>query len=442
VAHDGAFISRRGQVRGRLHAKGGSPILSTDRILRLQVPCMVVTYEQALSIVQDKIGSANRVPEAETIPLDQALCRVLAEDVTADRDLPRFHRAIRDGYALRTADLSVLPAVLRCVGEVPAGRSFEGEVRPGQCVSIMTGAPLPEGADAVVMVEHTASRGSDIEIQRSVQPWENIVLRGSEAAEGARILARGRRLQAAEIGLLASVGKAAVAVYRQPSVAILPTGDEVVPVEQQPQWFQIRNSNAAALAAQVKSAGGMPLPLGIAPDRKDLLKEMIEPGLHSDLLLLSGGVSMGKLDLVEEVLAELGAEFFFQGTAIRPGKPLVFGRVRDSFFFGLPGNPVSTFVTFELFARPALALLSGAAFEPPVFLRARLAKPFRQRTGLTMFLPARVRMQDHDPVVQPVGWQGSGDLVGVAAANCFLVIHPDQTDLVAGNWVDIMPKGQ
>jgi molybdopterin molybdotransferase len=403
---------------------------------------MVVTYEQALSLVHDRIRAANRVPGTEAVPLDRALGRVLAEDVAADRDLPPFHRAIRDGYAVRAADLTALPAVLQCVGEVPAGRSFEGEVRPGQCVSIMTGAPMPEGADAVVMVEHTVAQSGNVEIHRGVQPRENIVLRGSEAAQGVRIVACGRRLQAAEIGLLASVGKATVAVYRKPCVAILPTGDEVVPIEQPPQWFQVRNSNAAALAAQIESAGGVPLQLGIAPDRTDLLKEMIERGLNSDLLLLSGGVSMGKFDLVEEVLAELGAEFYFQGTAIRPGKPLVFGRVRGLFFFGLPGNPVSTFVTFELFVRPALALLSGAAFAPPVFLRARLAKPRRQKLGLTMFMPACVQMRDRDPVVEPVGWQGSGDLVGVAAANCFLVIHPDQTDLAAGDWVDIMPKGQ
>jgi molybdopterin molybdotransferase len=225
-------------------------------------------------------------------------------------------------------------------------------------------------------------------------------------------------------------------------VAILPTGDEVVAVEQRPQWFQIRNSNAVTLAAQVTAMAGVPVQLGIAPDRKDVLCEMIEQGLESDLLLLSGGVSMGKFDLVEEVLAELGAEFFFQGAAIRPGKPLVFGRVRDVFFFGLPGNPVSTFVTFELFVRPALALLGGAGFEPPVFYRARLAKPCRQKAGLTMFMPARVWVENRDPVVEPVGWQGSGDLVGTAAANCFLVIHPDQTDLAAGDWVDIMPKEQ
>jgi molybdopterin molybdotransferase len=403
---------------------------------------MVVTYEQALSIVQERISRANPMPPMETVPLEEVLGRVLAEDVLADRDLPPFHRAIRDGYALRAADLTAPPAILRCVGEAAAGRFFEGEVKPGQCVSIMTGAPLPVGADAVVMVEHTRSLGDDIEIQRSVRRWENIVLQGSEAALGTCMLARGRRLQAAEIGLLAAVGKARVGVYRKPRVAILPTGDEVVVVEQYPQWFQIRNSNAATLAAQVTAAGAVPLQLGIAPDRKDVLRERIGQGLDSDLLLLSGGVSMGKFDLVEEVLAELGAEFFFQGVAIRPGKPLVFGRVRDLFFFGLPGNPVSTFVTFELFVRPAIAVLGGAAFEPPVFLRVRLAKPYRQKTGLTMFVPARVSIHNRDPVVELVGWQGSGDLVGIAAANCFLVIHPDQTELAAGDWVDIMPKGQ
>ena len=401
---------------------------------------MVLTYEQALAVVQERISAANPKPPIETLPLGQAPGRVLAEDVTADRDLPPFHRAIRDGYALRAADLTTLPALLRCVGEVPAGRSFEAEVGPGQCVSIMTGAPLPAGADAVVMVEHTRSMGDDIEIQRSVRPWENVVLKGSEATLGTRILPRGSRLQAGEIGLLAAVGKATVAVHRHPRVAILPTGDEVVPVEQRPLWFQIRNSNAVTLAAQVTAAGGAPAQLGIAADRKDVLREMIERGLKSDLLLLSGGVSMGKFDLVEEVMAELGAEFFFQGVAIRPGKPLVFGRVGDLHFFGLPGNPVSTFVTFELFVRPALALLGGAGFEPPVFLRARLVKPWRQKTGLTTFMPARVWAQNGDPVVELVGWQGSGDLVGIAAANCFLVIHPGQIELAAGDWVDVMPK--
>jgi molybdopterin molybdotransferase len=401
---------------------------------------MLVTYEQALATVREKISQANPQPARENVPLDQVRGRVLAEDVLADRDLPPFHRAIRDGYALRAADLAALPAVLRCVGEVPAGRCFEGKVEPAQCVSIMTGAPLPAGADAVVMVEHTRSLGDRIEILRSVGRWENAVLQGSEAAAGACVLPQGRRVGTAEMGLLAAVGKTMASVYRQPRVGILPTGDEVVAVEESPQWFQVRNSNAVALSAQVEAAGGVPVELGIAPDRKDVLRDLIERGLDSDMLLLSGGVSMGKFDLVKRVMTELGAEFFFQGAAIRPGKPLVFGRVRQRFFFGLPGNPVSTFVTFELFARPAIAMLGGAGFEPSVLLRARLAKPFRQRTALATFMPARVGVQNGDPVVELVGWQGSGDLVGIAAANCFLVVHPEQTELAAGDWVDVMRK--
>jgi len=403
---------------------------------------MVLTYAEAMSVVRERISLAHPKPSVETVPLEEVGGRALAEDIVADRDLPPFHRAIRDGYALLADDLNTLPAVLRCVGEVPAGQHFEGKVERGQCVSIMTGAPLPDGADAVVMVEHTRSSGQDIEIQRRVERWQNVVLQGSEAAQGACVLARGRRLRAAEMGLLAAVGKARVPVYRQPKVAILPTGDEVVAVEQRPEWFQIRNSNAVTLSAQVAAAGGVPVQLGIAPDRREALREMIERGLNSDLLLLSGGVSMGKFDLVEEVLAELRAEFFFQGVAIRPGKPLVFGQVRDRFFFGLPGNPVSTFVTFELFARPAIAMLGGAGFEPPLLLRARLAKPFRQSSDLTMFMPARAGVQNGDPVVELVNWQGSGDLVGAAAANCFLVIHPHQTELAAGDWVDVMPEDQ
>jgi len=376
----------------------------------------------------------------ETLSLDRVRGRVLAMDVAADRDYPPFQRSTRDGYAVRAGDLARLPATLECVGEVRAGEHIENKVGPGQCVMIMTGAPLPAGADAVVMLEHTSREGTRVEVSRAVEAFENIVRQGSEAAKGSRVLPRGRRLGPSEMGLLATVGRVQVEVFLEPRVAILPTGDEVVSFDCQPEWFQIRNSNAVTLAAQVAAAGGVPRRLDIAPDRTEPLRCLIEEGLGADLLLLSGGVSMGKYDLVEQVLAQLGAEFFFQGVAIRPGKPLVFGRVRDRFFFGLPGNPVSTFVTFELFVRPAIAMLGGADFECPMFLRARLGKPFHQRIGLTAFMPARVEDQSGDPVVNLVGYQGSGDLVGVAVANCFLVVHPEQTDLEAGDWVDVLPK--
>jgi molybdopterin molybdotransferase len=401
---------------------------------------MLLSFEQALATVHEKLNAANLCPATEILPLDAVRGRVLAEGVAADRDYPPFNRSTRDGYAVRSADLSAVPLTLECQGEVRAGEHFAGSVGEGQCVQIMTGAPLPAGTDAVVMLEHVYADGTRVRVERTVATHENVVRQGSEAPSGALVLRRGRRLGAGEIGLLASVGKPHVLVFVMPQVSILPTGDEVVPVEQRPDWFQIRNSNALTLAAQVENAGGAPRRLGIAPDQKDPLRDLILEGLKSDMLLLSGGVSAGKYDYVAQVLSELGGEFFFQGVAIRPGKPLAFGRVREKFFFGLPGNPVSTYVTFELFVRPAIAMLGGAYFEPLVFLRARLGKPLRQKLGLTAFVPARVEDQNGDPVVSLVGWQGSGDLVGVAAANCFLVVHPAQTELAAGDWVDVLPK--
>ena len=401
---------------------------------------MMVPFEQALKIVKDNLAASQPSPGREVVSLEEARGRILAEDIAADRDYPPFHRSIRDGFAVRGAEVSAPPVVLRLLGEVRAGEHFAGTVGAGECVSIMTGAPLPAGADAVVMVEYTEPAGDAIRIQRSVHPGENVVQQGREARAGTAILARGRRLGAGELGLLATVGKSRVSVFLRPVVAILPTGDEVVRIEQQPEWFQIRNSNAISLSAQVAAAGGIPRPLEIAPDRLEALRGLIQEGLTADLLLLTGGVSVGKYDFVERALAALGAEFYFQSVALRPGKPLVFGRAAGKFFFGLPGNPVSTFVTFALFARPALAVLGGADFKTPLFLRARLDKPFEQRTGLTAFLPARLEGRSGEPWVSLAGWQGSGDLVGVAAGDCFMVVRPDQTNLDAGEWVDVMPK--
>ena len=403
---------------------------------------MLLTFEQALAIVKEKLSEACPNPAAEALPLSQVQGRVLAEDVAADRDYPPFDRSTRDGYAVRSADLRVVPTTLECLGEVRAGEHFGSAVGAGQCVQIMTGAPLPAGADAVVMVEYVRSESSRPEVTRAVGPFENVVRQGSETAMGSVVLRRGQRLGASEMGLLASVGRAQIRVFRQPRVAILPTGDEIVPFDQPPGPFQIRNSNAVTLAAQVAAAGGVPRQFGIARDDKEALRRLIQEGLESDLLLLSGGVSVGKYDFVGQVLGEMGGEFFVHGVAMRPGKPLVFGRLQQRFFFGLPGNPVSTYVTFELFVRPAIGMLGGAEFEPLVFLRARLGKPHRQKLGLTTFVPAGVETRDGEPVVNVVEWQGSGDLVGVAAANCFLVVHPDQMDLAAGEWVDVLPKGQ
>lgn len=402
----------------------------------------MLSYYEALARIRQCVAGAVAEPPKETLRIEQSHGHVLAENVAADRDYPPFHRSTRDGFAVRSPDLASVPAVLTNRGEIRAGAHFTGKLGPGECVSIMTGAPLPAGADAVVMLEHAQAEGPAVKIERAVAPRENVVVQGSEARKGDAVLRKGTRLGAGEIGLLASVGKAQVQVFLPPQVAILPTGDEVVPVDHHPEWFQVRNSNALALAAQVMAAGGVPRVLSIARDDRDVLRRLIEEGLESDLLVLTGGVSKGKYDFVRQVLKELGAEFHVESVAIRPGKPLVFGQVKGRSFFGLPGNPVSTYVTFEVFVRPALALLGGGVGEDPIFLRARLAEPLRLKLGLTVFMPARVVTHDGDPVVRLVGWQGSGDLVGVAAANCFLVIHPEQTELAAGEWVDVLPKNQ
>ena len=406
----------------------------------------IVSFEQARHIVEQHAAEVAAGP-AEAVELLAAAGRVLAEEIRADRDLPPFPRATRDGFAVRAADVAAVPAVLKVIGEIRAGASASEsalQVGPQQAVEIMTGAPVPAGADAVVMVEYTQRTGERVEIQRSVTSGENVVPRGSESKEGELLLSGGTRLTPSAIGLAASVGSATVSVYKRPRVAILSTGDEIIDVASSPGPNQIRNSNTYSLSAQVQSAGGMPLMLPIAPDRAEPLRELIEQGLAADLLLLSGGVSMGKYDLVERIFAELDAEFFFTGAQIQPGKPIVFGRASASetekatYFFGLPGNPVSTMVCFELFARPMIEALSGASPNPLRFLQARLKSDVKTKTGLTRFLPAQLSGEFADTEVELVRWQGSGDMVSTARANCYLVIPPDREKFAAGEMVSVL----
>ena len=400
----------------------------------------VLKFEQARQTVIERVRQSPLQRASEAVALGESLGRVLAEPVRADRDFPPFPRSTRDGYAVRAGDLDRLPARLRCVGQVAAGNAFAGVVGTGECVEIMTGAPLPNGADAVVMVEHTAQQDEWVEVQRSVKPLENVVPRGSESQQGDLLLPVGRRLRYAEIATLAAVGCQTVGVYPKPRVAILSTGDEVVDVGQLPGPFQIRNSNSWSLQAQVSAAQATPVVLGIVPDREDRLREKIAEGLQADLLLLSGGVSKGKFDLAEKVLEEFGAEFFFDGVAIRPGHPLVFGRAQEKFFFGLPGNPLSAMVTFELFVRPALALLSGEPDAPLIFLRARLAQDVRPVPGLTAFRPALLEGSAYEPVVAPVESKGSGDIASLVRANCYLVVPEEGGELRAGEWVAVLVR--
>jgi molybdopterin molybdotransferase len=407
----------------------------------------VVSFEQARHLVEQH--AANVSPgEIETVELLAGLGRVLAEGIVADRHFPPFARATRDGYSVRAADLAKVPARLEVVGEVKAGDWPEPgacSVGRGQAVGIMTGAPLPAGADAVVMVEHTSLSDHSVEIRRSVNAGENFVSRGAEAHAGEMLLDRGRRLDHAGIAIAASVGRSRVQVFRKPRVAVLSTGDEVVEIDATPGPAQIRNSNSYSLAAQIQNAGGVAVRLAIAPDERGRLRALIEEGFDCDLLLLTGGVSMGKYDLVEQVLGELKAEFYFTGAEIQPGRPVVFGSCgapapHKKYFFGLPGNPVSTMVTFELFARPMIEALSGQAPQPLIFLRARLKSETRTKTGLKRFLPAVLTGEFENAEVELARWQGSGDIAALARANCYVVVPPERERIEAGEWVSLLTR--
>jgi molybdopterin molybdotransferase len=399
-------------------------------------PSRVVSYAEASRIVREHADRVLPSRPPQLVGLLSTLGMVLAEAVQADRDQPPFARSTRDGFACRAADLEG-GAPVEVIGSLRAGDAATIEVESGQAVEIMTGAPVPVGADCVVMVEHVERETNRLRLApgRSIAPGENIVPMGAEARAGSVIVPAGTRLFPAQVAAAAACGAAHLSVFARPRVAIVATGDELVEVDQKPLPQQIRNSNSYSLAAQVVAAGAEPVRLPIARDERKHLEGIIHDGLESDLLLLSGGVSMGKYDLVEEVLLSLGAEFFFTGALIQPGKPVVFGKLGQRYFFGLPGNPVSTMVTFSLFVEPMLGALCGDAWRPPRFAQGALASDVHVKTGLTRFLPARLRS---DLTVEPVSWQGSGDLANTSRSNCFLVVPADRPLLAAGETVTIL----
>jgi molybdopterin molybdotransferase len=399
----------------------------------------MISFQQARDMVIAQSESWRAPRPIISLPLQDALGYVLAQEVPTDREYPPFDRSTRDGYAVRASEATPGTA-LTCVGEIKAGDSVTEALPAGCCVQIMTGAAAPLGADAVVMIEFTCRDGEVVIFERPTQSGQNIVPRGSEASTGQVALSAGLRLGFAELAVAAQVGAAVVSCYKKPSVAILSTGDEVVPIRDTPGPFQIRNSNGTSLAAQVQLAGGTPVPLGNALDRVDDLAAKIEQGLRQDILVLSGGVSMGKYDLVESVLKGLGAEFYFDAVAIRPGKPAVFGKCRDTLVFGLPGNPVSTMVTFRLFVTAAIDVLGGSEVRPLPFLEAKLSGAVKEKSGLTHFLPARVEWDGGGPTVAALSWQGSGDIAALTRANCFLMVPAERAEIAAGERVSILPR--
>jgi len=418
----------------------------------------VLGFDEAVEVVRARaveaglrVGAGAGEARMEVVALLEARGRVLAEAITAERDQPPFARATRDGFAVRAGDLVAAGGDgLRVVGEVRAGERWLGaRLGVGEAVGIMTGAPMPEGADAVVMVEHAAEGEGRVRVEEG-RRWvagENVVPRGAEARAGEAVLAAGTVMEAAEIALAASSGRAVLPVYARTMVAIVATGDELVELHAAPEDWQIRNSNGYGLAALVAGAGGWPGRLERARDLREEVRERVAQGRRWDVLLFSGGVSMGKYDLVEEVLAEFGAEFFFTGVRMQPGKPVVFGRLParegdgggpECLFFGLPGNPVSTEVTFHCFVRPLLRVLAGGAWEGPRFAQATLTEEVGGKAGLMRMLPARLTSKRVGPEVRLMGWKGSGDLAANARANCYAVLPGDVDGFRAGEVISVL----
>jgi molybdopterin molybdotransferase len=406
----------------------------------------MVSYEAARAKVIEIIRARRCAPPPATETVEfasdptRALGRILAENIPADRNYPPFNRSTRDGFALRAADAAEAGVKLRLIGESRAGVPFDGTVETGTCVHIMTGAAMPRGANTIVMVEDARIEGDSVIIEKIAHVSAHFVLEGQETRVGESVVTKGKRLGYAELAMAAQVGRPRLLVAKKPRVAILSTGDEVIAVDQPPKKFQIRNSNSISLAAQVALAGGEPLMLGNVPDDLSKLKARIEEALSADIVVLTGGVSVGKYDHVEQVLRELGAEFYFDAVAIRPGKPAVFGFCKDTPVFGLPGNPVSTMVTFELFVVPAIELLSGFSPHPLGVFKAKLSHPVDEKPPLAHFLPARVSWPGGEPTVEVIHWEGSGDIGSVVRGNCFLAVHESKLKYAAGEWASVLPR--
>jgi molybdopterin molybdotransferase len=395
----------------------------------------MLPIERGLEIVMSVAKSkdrADRMP-AEPVPLADSLHRIIREDVLADADSPRFDKAIRDGFAVRFEDVAQVPSVLSVIGESRAGAGADVTVQRGQCCEIMTGAPLPGGANAVVMVENTERISPDsVRILKSVRENEGLLRRGVEARKGDLILQSGKKIGLADIGLLAGAGKSTVIVSRKPLIAVIATGDELVEVHENPKPDQIRNSNTYTICAQVKEAGGEPVTLGIARDNLEDLRVQIRRGLEHDVLIVSGGVSMGKYDLVEQVFAEFGVEILFDKIAMKPGKPTVFGHAGQTYVFGLPGNPISTMVSFHMFVRPLILFLLKAADTAPKILGAKLEAPAKCDPERAALVPALVRFDAGQYWIHTSPWKGSSDLVGLSHANALMMIPSRQGTLEAG----------
>lgn len=387
------------------------------------------------------LGAVEPLPAAET-SWDAALGLTLAEDVRADRDAPPSDRSAMDGFAVRSPDLAGGAVTLRITGEVRAGESGEGvRVAPGTCARVFTGAVIPEGADAVVMVERTVEdrAAGTVRIEEGAPAGQHIRRRGEDRRAGEIVVARGTVLRPGEIAALAAVGAVRVPVIPRPEIAVASTGDEVVEIGRHPQPHEIRNSNAAMLLALLEREGMRGRFLGIAPDEPAALDALLDRGLAHDVLVLTGGVSVGEHDLVAPALARRGAAVLFHTVAMRPGKPILAARCGRALVLGLPGNPVSAFTAFHVFAAPALRRLAGDPSPVRASATARLVERVPRRQGRRTYALASLARGGGGLVATPVRSASSGDVFALARANAFVVVEGGDQPIEAGETVDVLP---
>ena len=395
----------------------------------------MISVESAL----EKILSHIQPLGFEKVSLLESQGRVIAEDIYASRDIPPLDNSAMDGYAVRVEDIqqasSGQPVRLEIIEDLPAGSVSRKTLSKGEAIRIMTGAPIPQGADAVVQVEDTAQEDRYAQMFRAVPLGENIRRAGEDVGKGDRVISKGDLVRPAEVGMLASVGRSFVSVFQKPLVAILCTGEELVDVDGRLDEAKIVSSNSYTLAAQVKDAGAIPIQLGIARDRKEDIEEKLRQGTRADVLISSAGISVGDYDLVKDVLKDLGMEMIFWKVAMKPGKPLAFGTIGGKPAFGLPGNPVSSMVSFEQFVRPSLLKMMGHQhlFRPTI--EAVLKEDIRKEPGRRHYIRALVSFEKDRYVVTTTGDQGSGILKSMVRANGLVIIAEHQETVKAGEKV-------
>jgi molybdopterin molybdotransferase len=396
----------------------------------------MISVEEAIGIVLAQTTAL----AVESIDIDHGMGRILAEDLIADTDLPPFNRAQMDGYAVRSSDVASLPARLVVVGEAVAGKSWHGTLGPGEAVRIMTGAPVPSGADSVQRVEVTSEHDSIVEIHESTLAGQSIIDKASEIRTGQVVIPKGTRLNAAMMAALAAFGYATPKVYRRPALTVIPTGSELVAVDQKPGADQIRDSNGFSIAAYAHLAGAISERAPATGDNPELLKRQISDAANrSDVVVLSGGVSMGKYDFTKPVLKELGAEIFFERVNLRPGKPTVFARLGNTAVFGLPGNPVSVAVTFNLFARTAILAMQGANLPLLEETHAILTRDTKGSIDRASYLPATLTTDRQGrQLCEPLKWGGSSDFVSFTRSTALLIIPTETRLATAGEVVRVL----